>query len=111
MDSDILLNRHHTDGIVPIRMLLLGTAGLGKTQTIRTIVTILRSEIERIRLKCRVEICAYAGVDAAIMGIGGKAIWSLFKINPRSKWRNLLVNCPLRDLERELSHCTLVIVD
>ena len=67
MDSDILLNRHHTDGIVPIRMLLLGTAGLGKTQTIRTIVTILRSEIERMELKCRVAICAYTGSAATLM--------------------------------------------
>ena len=83
MALDIVLNWPLSGGIVPLRMLLLVTDGSGKTQTVRTIVTTLRSDIERLKLKCRVAIFAYTGVDAKIMGMGSKTIWSLFKINPR----------------------------
>ena len=111
MPLGIVLKWFHSDGKYPLRMLLLRTAGSGKTQTIRAIVTTLRSGIEQSDLKCRVAICAYTGVAAALMGMGGKTIRSLFKINPRSKWRKYLINCPLRDLERQLGHCALIIVD
>ena len=70
MALGIVLNWFHSEGAYPLRMLLLRTAGSGETQTIRTIVTTLRSEIERLNLKCRVAICAYTGVASTLMGMG-----------------------------------------
>ena len=69
MALDIVLKWFHSDGKYPLRMLLLATAGSGETQTIRTIVTTWRSEIEQSDLKCRVAICAYAGVASTLMGV------------------------------------------
>ena len=67
----VVLNWFRSDGVCPLSMLLLCTAGSGKTQTIRAIVTTFWSEIERLELKCRVEICAYTGVASTLMGMGG----------------------------------------
>ena len=46
----------------------MGAAGPGKTQTIRAVVTILRSVIESKKLKCTVAICSYTGVASTLMG-------------------------------------------
>ena len=57
---------------MPLRILLLRADGSGKTQTIRTIVTILRYLIDLYSLNCSVTICAYTGVDATLMQMGAQ---------------------------------------
>ena len=52
-----------------------------------------------MKMKCRVEICAYTGVSATLMGMGCETICLLFKINTRNKCGNILATYPLRSPE------------
>ena len=66
------LKRFHNKGAFPpLRALLQGDAGSAGTQTIRTVVNILRRQSALRRMGRRVALCAYSSKSSTIMGMGG----------------------------------------
>ena len=61
-------------------VLLLGTAGTGKTTTLQAANTLL----EQDGLEGRIVRCAYTGVAASNMGAGGRTLVSLFRLSKRA---------------------------
>ena len=61
-------------------VLLLGTAGTGKTTTLQA----ANSLLEQAGLEGRIVRCAYTGVAASNMGAGGRTLVSLFRLSKRS---------------------------
>ena len=71
----------------PLRLLLLGTAGTGKTQSIGAALNVIATEWRtqnRITTRGSIgptAVCSWTGVAAANVGYGGQTLCSLFKIN------------------------------
>lgn len=61
-------------------VLLLGTAGTGKTTTLQAANNLL----EQDGLEGRIVRCAYTGVAASNMGAGGRTLVSLFRLSKRA---------------------------
>ena len=64
-------------------VLLLGTAGTGKTTTLQASNSLLEAD----GLAGRIVRCAYTGVAASNMGMGGRTLVSLFRLSRRGFWR------------------------
>ena len=60
-------------------VLLLGTAGTGKTTTLQAANAVLEAD----GLAGRIARCAYTGVAASNMGMGGRTLVSLFRLSRR----------------------------
>jgi hypothetical protein len=61
-------------------VLLLGTAGTGKTTTVQAATAVLES----LGLAGRIVRAAYTGVAASNLGAGGRTLVSLFRLNKAS---------------------------
>ena len=90
-------------------VLLLGTAGTGKTTTLQAANQLLEAH----GLKARIVRCAYTGVAASNMGSGGRTLVSLFRLNKRKFGGGLepLSFEDLRAMDEELRGMCLLEID
>ena len=90
-------------------VLLLGTAGTGKTTTLQAANQLLEAH----GLKGRIVRCAYTGVAASNMGSGGRTLVSLFRLNKRKFGGGLepLSFEDLRAMDEELRGMCLLEID
>ena len=90
-------------------VLLLGTAGTGKTTTLQAANRLL----EACGFQGRIVRCAYTGVAASNMGSGGRTLVSLFRLNKRKFGGGLepLSSEDLRAMDEELKGMCLLEID
>ena len=91
----------------PLRMVLLGTAGTGKTQVLRRIV---RATREIFASDDSVIVSAHTGVAASNVGCGARTLASLFKTMGDSDQKTADGEA-LRALQRQFARCVLLITD
>ena len=97
---------------VPVlRAWLGGSAGSGKSTTLKTCVAHVRLLFREAKIPARVALTAYTGVAAFNMSFGAKTACSTFSIFPNAKWKAELKEEALRKLEARWSHVVLLIVD
>ena len=92
---------------LPLRMVLLGTAGTGKTQVLRRIV---RATREIFASDDSVIVSAHTGVAASNVGCGARTLASLFKTMGDSDHKPADGET-LRALQRQFARCVLLITD
>ena len=107
-----LIERDGKPRAVPkIRSWLCGSAGNGKSTTLKTIVQHLRLKFQTAGVAATVELTAYTGVAAFNIGFGAKTACSSFQISPKAKWKKELTGEKLRRLEEQWGHVVLLIID
>ena len=94
-----------------LRTWLCGSAGSGKSTTLKTIVQHVRLLFQREDVHATVELTAYTGVAAFNIGFGAKTACSSFQIFPQATWKKELAGEALRKLERQWESVVLLIVD
>lgn len=94
-----------------LRAWLGGSAGSGKSTTLKTCVAHVRMLFREAKIPARVALTAYTGVAAFNMSFGAKTACSTFSIFPHAKWSSELKDEALRKLEAQWSHVVLLIVD
>ena len=90
-------------------VLLLGTAGTGKTTTLQAANSILEAD----GLAGRIVRCAYTGVAASNMGMGGRTLVSLFRLTRRGFGGGLELLSPedILNMDQELKGMCLLEID
>jgi len=94
-----------------LRSWLCGSAGSGKSTTLKTIVQHVRLEFQKEAVPATVELTAYTGVAAFNIGFGAKTSSSSFQIFPNASWKKELDGASLRRLEEQWESVQLLIVD
>jgi hypothetical protein len=94
-----------------VRTWLGGSAGSGKSTTLKTIVQHVRLIFQREGVAASVELTAYTGVAAFNIGFGAKTACSSFQIFPKAQWKKELEGDALRRLEEQWQSVILLIVD
>lgn len=94
-----------------IRSWLCGSAGSGKSSTLKTIVQHLRLKFQTAGVKATVELTAYTGDAAFNIGFGANTACSSFQIFPKAQWKKELTGEKLRRLEEQWENVALLIVD
>ena len=97
--------------IPKIRSWLCGSAGSGKSTTLKTIVQHLRLKFQSAKVPATVELTAYTGVAAFNIGFGAQTACSSFQASPNAAWRKELTGEKLKRLEKQWEHVALLIVD
>ena len=104
-----------SDGLyreVPLlRSFLGGSAGSGKSTTLKTIVQHVRLLFEKRGLSAKVELTAYTGVAAFNIGFGARTACSAFQVFPGAAWHCELEGPALRKLEDTWQDVLLLIID
>ena len=104
-----------SDGIprdVPLlRTWLCGSAGSGKSTTLKTIVHHLRKMFEDGEVPAKIELTAYTGVAAFNIGFGARTTCSAFQIFPNAIWNAELKGKKMKDLEAQWGDVELLIID
>ena len=90
-------------------VLLLGTAGTGKTTTLQAANRLLETQ----GLAGRIARCAYTGVAASNMGMGGRTLVSLFRLSRRGFGGGLepLSSEDISNMDQELKGLCLLEID
>ena len=97
---------------VPVlRSYLGGSAGSGKSTTLRTVLQHLRLLFQKEGIDATVELTAYTGVAAFNIGFGAKTACSAFNIFPGAKFQKELKGDQFRGLEKQWENVVLLIVD
>ena len=94
-----------------MRTWLCGSAGSGKSTTLKTIVQHVRLLFQRECVDATIELSAYTGIAAFNIGFGAKTACSGFQVFPNAPWRRELTGEALRRLERQWENAVLLIVD
>ena len=94
-----------------IRSWLCGSAGSGKSTTLKTIVQHLRLKFQAAGVDAKVELTAYTGVAAFNIGFEAKTACSSFQIFPKAAWKKELSGAKLRRLEEQWEDVALLVVD
>ena len=94
-----------------LRCFLGGSAGSGKSTTLRTVLQHLRLKFQEAGISAEVELTAYTGVAAFNIGFGAKTACSAFDIYPNGKFVRELQGDRCRALEEKWKDVTLLIVD
>ena len=97
--------------IPKLRSWLGGSAGSGKSTTLKTIVQHIRLLFQREAVNATVELTAYTGVAAFNIGFGAKTACSSFRVFPKAAWKNELAGAAARQLEEQWRNVVLLIVD
>ena len=98
--------------IVPLlRCFLGGSAGSGKSTTLKTIVQHIRLLFLKRRISAKVELTAYTGVAAFNIGFGARTACSAFQVFPNAAWKGELEGPALRKLEDIWEDVILLIID
>ena len=82
-----------------LRSFLGGSAGSGKSTTLKTIVQHVRLLFMKRGVPAKVELTAYTGVAAFNIGFGARTACSAFQVFPHSAWKSELDGPALRKLE------------
>ena len=105
----VLLGRHEPPP--ELRTWLGGSAGAGKSSTLRTVLQHARLHFHEQGVSATIELTAYTGVAAFNIGFGAKTACSSFKIFPNTSWKAELQGDEFRKLEQQWGHVALLIID
>lgn len=95
-----------------LRAYLCGSAGSGKSTTLRTTLVHLRWLFQEQKINAAVELTAYTGVAAFNIGFGAKTACSAFQLYPKHKgFKRELQSDKYRTLEKQWENVELLIVD
>ena len=94
-----------------LRPYLGGSAGSGKSTTLRTVLQHLRLLFQKEAINATVELTAYTGVAAFNIGFGAKTACSCFRIFPNTAFKKELKGEQFRALEKQWENAVLLIVD
>ena len=94
-----------------LRTFLGGSAGSGKSRTLKTCVQHMRLMFKKRQVPAKVELTAYTGVAAFNIGFGARTACSAFQVFPNAAWKNELEGEALRRLESTWEKVVLLIVD
>ena len=94
-----------------LRTWLGGSAGSGKSTTLRTVVQHLRLLFQQHQIDAKVALTAYTGVAAFNIGFGARTASSAFHIFPKAAWAHELSGAAYRKLEDTWKNVVLLIVD
>ena len=94
-----------------LRSYLGGSAGSGKSTTLRTVLQHLRLLFQKEGVEAGVELTAYTGVAAFNIGFGAKTACSAFRIFPNAAFKKELKGEQFRALEKQWENVVLLIVD
>ena len=94
-----------------LRSWLGGSAGSGKSTTLKACVQHGRLLLQELNVDAKIELTAYTGVAAFNIGFGAKTACSSFQIFPNSAWKKELTGDSYRKLERQWSKVVLLVVD
>ena len=94
-----------------LRSYLGGSAGSGKSTTLRTVLQHLRLLFQRERVAASVELVAYTGVAAFNIGFGAKTACSAFRIFPNAAFKKELKGDQFRALEMQWEQVVLLVID
>ena len=94
-----------------LRSYLGGSAGSGKSTTLRTVLQHLRLLFQKEDVEATVELTAYTGVAAFNIGFGAKTACSAFRIFPNAAFKKELKGEQFRALEKQWEKVVLLIVD
>ena len=108
--------KDHRDGTAPFRIALLrsylvGSAGSGKSKTLKTCVRHIRRLFQRENIDATVALTAYTGVAAFNMKFGAKIACLLFNISGRGQFQKELTGQRQRQCEETWKSVVLLIVD
>lgn len=94
-----------------LRSYLGGSAGSGKSTTLRTCVQHIRLMFMKLKIAAQVVLTAYTGVAAFNIGFGARTACSAFQIFPNAAWKSELQGEALRKLENTWEDVVLLIID
>ena len=94
-----------------LRLWLAGSAGSGKSTTLRTILQHVRLLFQEEDVPARVALTAYAGVVAFNIGFGAETVASMFQVFPGAAWKETLDGESAQKLEDRWADVELLIVD
>ena len=94
-----------------MRIFLGGSAGSGKSTTLKTCVQHIRILFEKNQLAATVQLTAYTGVAAFNIGFGARTVCSAFQIFPNAQWKPEIDGVALRKLEDTWENVALLIID
>ena len=94
-----------------VRTWLGGSAGSGKSTTLRTVLQHCRLLFQEENVPATIELTAYTGVAAFNIGFGAKTAVSSFQIFPGATWKAELAGDAARKLEHQWANVELLIVD
>ena len=94
-----------------LRTWLCGSAGSGKTKTLKTIVQHVRLLFQQEDVDATVELTAYTGIAAFNIGFGAKTCCSSFSISGTGAWKKEVKGDAARRLEQQWRSVVLLIVD
>ena len=93
------------------RSWLGGSAGSGKSTTLKTIVQHARLLFHTRKVAAKIQLTAYTGVAAFNIGFGAKTACSAFQIFPKAAWHTELSGPAFQKLEQTWAEAILLIVD
>ena len=93
-----------------LRSYLGGSAGSGKSTTLRTCVQHIRLMFMKQKTPAKVVLTAYTGVEAFNIGFGARTACSAFQIFPNAAWKSELQGEALRKLEDTWEDVVLLII-
>ena len=94
-----------------LRTYLGGSAGSGKSTTLKVIVQHLRLKFQESSLDARVELVAYTGVAAFNISLGATTACKAFNIFPKAAFTKELRGDQYRQLEKQWHNVVLLVVD
>ena len=94
-----------------LRTWLCGSAGSGKSRTLKALVQHIRLLYQERNICATVELTAYTGIAAFNIGFGAKTSCTSFQISPGQSWKKELTGEAARRLERTWRNVVLLIVD
>ena len=103
--------KEDVDRVPKLRTFLGGSAGSGKSTTLKTCVQHLRLLFYKRKVDAKVSLTAYTGVAAFNIGFGARTACSAFHVFPNAAWKNELDGATLRRLEDTWRDVVLLIVD
>ena len=94
-----------------LRSWLGGSAGSGKSTTLKICVQHVRLLFQEAKIDAAIELTAFTGAAAFNIGFGAKIACSSFSIFPNASWKHELSGDDLRKLEDQWRNVVLLIVD
>ena len=94
-----------------LRTYLGGSAGSGKSTTLKTVLQHLRLLFQTQGVDATVELTAYTGVAAFNIGFGAKTACTAFRIYPGSSFTKELKGQKCKGLEHQWASVCLLIID
>ena len=94
-----------------LRSFFCGSAGSGKSTTLKTIVYHLRELFKARQVPAKIQLTAYTGVAAFNIGFGARTTCSGFQIFPNAQWSCELKGKKAQQLEAQWGDVELLIVD